>query len=275
MQDILKNKTKEELRNETVMLAEIQAYVDGILQYVQAAEVSVAIEYTYFPLSATDGKPQGVGFDNSDKQETRRYSNGTEEDYRSLLVLKTPDYQNMMLTDFNISLLEWANENYERMERIGEDTAWNDFRVNLTTEELSFVKLTVFLSGMENGKYTQSNYTGQEEVNFIYDEYLPQKTIEENGNAAWCSLYYQFSYSISSLQNVTVDQRDNCIGEMINAVHKFWSDTDIEDMLQMNEQDIVTELQTIAIAHSTAGITISTGEEQIDFERMDERQFVK
>lgn len=44
------------------------------------------------------------------------------------------------------------NENYERMERISEDTGWNNFHVTLTDEELSFVKLTVFLSGMENGK---------------------------------------------------------------------------------------------------------------------------
>lgn len=187
--------------------------------------------------------------------------------------MKTTDYQNMTLIDFNRTLLEWANEDYERTERISEDTAWNDFLVNLTTEELSFVKLTVFLSGMENGKYIHSNYTGQEEINFIYDEYLPQKTIAENGNAAWCSLYYQFSYSISCPQNVTVSERDNCIDEMINAVHEFWNDTDIEDMLQMNEQDIVTKLQSIAIAHSTDNITISTSEEQIHFECMDERQF--
>ena len=38
------------------------------------------------------------------------------------------------------------------MERIDEDTKFNDFSVTLTAEELSFVKLTVFLSGMENGK---------------------------------------------------------------------------------------------------------------------------
>jgi hypothetical protein len=274
MQDVLKNKTKEELRNEIVMQAEIQTYVDDTLQYMQTPEIGVEIEYAYFPLSVTNEEQQNTVYDSSDENEKRRYSNGTEEDYRSLLALKTTDYQNMTLIDFNMALLAWANEDYERTERISEDTAWNDFRVNLTNEELSFVKLTVFLSGMENGKYIQSNYTGQEEVNFIYDEYLPQKTIAENGNAAWCSLYYQFSYSINHPQNITVGERDNCIDEMINAVHEFWNNTDIEDMLQMNEEDIVIKLQTIAMVHSTDDITISTGEEQIHFERMDERQFI-
>jgi hypothetical protein len=61
---------------------------------------------------------------------------------------------------------------------------------------------------------------------------------------------------------------------MINAVHEFWNNTDIEDMLQMNEEDIVIKLQTIAMVHSTDDITISTGEEQIHFEHMDERQFI-
>ena len=32
------------------------------------------------------------------------YSNGTEEDYRSLLTLKTPDYQNTPIKDFNTAL---------------------------------------------------------------------------------------------------------------------------------------------------------------------------
>lgn len=271
LQDILHNRTKEELRDEAFMQEEIKRYLEEALSYMQTPELTATIEYAYFPLSVMEREQQSAGSGDSDKQETRRYPNGTEEDYHSLFALKTPDYQNMPLTDFNRMLLEWADEDYDRMERIGEDTAWNDFRVNLTAEELSFVELTVFLSGMENGKYVQSRYTGQEEENPVYDEYLPQKTITKNGNAAWCSLYYQFSYQISDIQNVTVHERDDCIGGMINAVRRFWSDTDMEDILQMNEQDIVTELQKIAMAHSTDDITISTGEEQIHFECMDER----
>lgn len=275
LQDILCNRTKEELRNEVFMQKEIENYLNEALSYMQTPELGITLEYKYFPLSAMEEEQQSAGFDDSDKQETRRYSNGTEEDYCSLLALKTPDYQDMALTDFNMALLEWANEDYRRMERISEDIAWNDFQVNLTTEELSFIKLTVFLSGVENGKHVQSIYTGQEAENPVYDESLPQRTTSENGNAAWCSLYYSFSYSISDPQNVTVGERDKCIDEMINAVQKFWSDTDIEDMMHMNEQDIVTKLQTIAMAHSTDDITISTGEEQIHFECMDERQLAK
>lgn len=170
--------------------------------------------------------------------------------------------------------MEWTNENPERMERISEDAGWNDFQVALTDGELSFLKLTVYLSGMENGKAIQSSYAGQP-ISPYYEETLPQKTVSKSGTAAWCSLYYQFSYSISDAETITVGERDRQIEGMINAVHKFWDDTDIEDLLQMNEQDIVTELQTIAKAHSTDEITISIGEEQIHFERMDERQFAK
>jgi len=58
----------------------------------------------------------------------RKYPNATEEDYSSLLKLKTADYQSRTLIDFNADLLEWANEDYERMERIGTDTAYLDFK---------------------------------------------------------------------------------------------------------------------------------------------------
>ncbi len=156
MQDILRNRTKEELQNETLMLSELKTYVGEMLPYMQTPEVSVAIEYAYFPLSAENDNHASEYFDGNVEQ--RRYPNGTEEDYRTLFALKTSGYENFPLVDFNDTLLEWTNENPERMGRISEDTGWNDFQVTLTDEELSFVKLTVFLSGMENGKAIQSSY---------------------------------------------------------------------------------------------------------------------
>ncbi len=270
MQGVLENKTKEELRNEVAMQADIQAYVDDALQDMQTTKISVAIEYAYFPLSAESGDNEDKYFDANGEQ--RRFPNGTEEDYRTLLALKAPDYENMSLADFNSGLLDWANEDNERMERVSEDAGWSDFQVTLTDEELSFVKLTVFLSGMENGKAIQSSYAGQP-ISPYYEEELPQKTTDENG-AAWCSLYYQFSYSISDTEKVTVGERDRQIKGMINAIHSFWNDTDIETILKMSESDIVKELENIAVSYSTDYITITTNEEQVHFERMDERLVV-
>lgn len=270
LQDILCNKAEEELQNETLMLTELKTYVDGTLSCMQTPEISVTIEYAYFPLSATDGEQQGVGFDNY--VERRRYQNGTEEDYRTLLTLKTPNYEELPLSDFNSALLEWTNENPERMERISEDTGWNDIQVTLTDGELSFLKLTVFLSGMENGKAIQSSYAGQP-ISPYYAETLPQKTVSKSGMAAWCSLYYQFSYSISDAETVTVGERDRQIEGMINAIHAFWNNTDIENILKMSESDIVQELEKMVAKYSTDHVTITINEEQVHFERMDERQY--
>ncbi len=267
MQDILKNRTKEELQNEAFMLAELKAIVDEMLPYMQTPEVSVAIEYVYFPLSAGAEDGQGAGVDSDVNREKRTYTNGTENDYHSLLTLKTPNYQNMPLADFNSALLDWANENHERMERIDEDTGWNDFQVSLTDEELSFVKLTVFLSGMENGKAIQSSYAGQP-ISPYYEEELPQKDVSKSGEATWCSLFYRFSYNISDAETVTVGERDRQIECMINAIHAFWNNTDIESILTMSESDIVQELEKIAATYSTEHIIITINEEQVHFEHL-------
>ncbi len=276
MQNMIKDKTKEELQNEDSMYSFIETETDNLIQDLQTEEIGIVnIEYAYFPLSSKKIDKENDRLQTIGEQEQRRYPNGTDEDYRSLLALKTPDYQNMSITDFNNALLDWSNADYERMERIGEDTARNDFQVTLTAEELSFVKLTAFLSGMENGNQIQSGYTGQEKKDPGYREYLPQKTVEEYGTAAWCSLYYQFSYHISDPRKITVGERDRCINEMINAIHKFWNNTDIETLLQMDEGNVITELQKIATACSTDNITFSTNEEQIHFERMDERAYAK
>ena len=60
---------------------------------------------------------------------------------------------------------------------------------------------------------------------------------------------------------------------MINAVRAFWNNTDVESLLKMSESDIVQELEILAAAYSTDDITITTSEEQVHFERMDERQY--
>ena len=273
MQDILGNKTAEELQNTDSLLVEIQNDTDNLVEQLKTEKIEISIEYAYFPapiqgMDKESGQPQG-----GSEQETRKYSNGTQEDYRSLLTLKTPDYQNMPIEDFNSSLLAWANENRERMERIDEDTKFNDFSVALTAEELSFVKLTVFLSGMENGKAIQSIYTGTVPDSPYYGEYLSEKTASGSHNVARCSLYYQFSYSISEIEMVTIGERDRQIESMINAVQTFWSDTDVESALKMSEEDIVKELEKIVATYSTDHITIMIDKEKIHWERMDERAY--
>ncbi len=273
MWGILYGRTKEELQNEELMRKEIGNYVDEIIPLLSAKEVGVEIEYAYFPLPKTDEGKKSLKPDDGGEWETRFYSYGTEEDYNSLLSLKKSGYENMPLADFNRSLLEWANEDYERYERIDEDTRWDDFSVDLTDEELSFVKLAVFFSGMENGKAIQSAHAVTESYSPYYGEYLPQKSVDKNGFPAWCSLYYQFSYSISDPQNVTVSERDNCISKMISAVRDFWNGMDIEKVVKMDKRSIAAELQKIAAAHSTDNIKIYVNEEHIHFERMDERQY--
>lgn len=273
MEEILRSKTKEELQdtNTNSMLTQIQTDTDNLIRQLQTEKIGISIEYAYFPLSAQNDDSGDAYFEDAGEQ--RRHANGTEQDYDALFALKTPDYQDMTLAEFNSALLTWTNENSERMERIDEDAGWNDFQVALTDEELSFVKLTVFLSGMENGKAIQSIYTGMPADDPYYSEELPQKTANENG-AAWCSLYYRFTYSISDTEAVTVGERDRRIEGMINAVRGFWNNTDIESVLKMSESDIAGELEKIAAAYSTDKVTIKTGEEQMHFECMDERNIL-
>ena len=206
-----------------------------------------------------------------EEQESREYPNGTEEDYRSLLELKTADYQARSVADFNMDLLEWANESYERMERINIDIAQQDFSVKLDSDELSFVALTTWLSGVENGKYVQSINTGRKEEDPGCNQYLPSKTAEENGYNAWCDLFYQFSYHIADKETLTVGERDYCIGSMMNGVQDFWNETDLEEMLSMTKDDVISKLKEIAEEYSNDDISITIYEDSVGFEKMDER----
>ncbi len=184
-----------------------------------------------------------------------------------MLALKTSDYASMSIADFNAELLAWADEDFNRMERVDADTLCNDFQVSLSEEERNFVCLTVFLSGIENGELVQSNYTNNPMADPVYQESLPQKADTSNGNSTtWCDFGYQFSYHIANRETLTVEERDRCIGGMINAVEKFWNDTALDELLTMTKSDVISCLTTLATEYSTDGIVITINTEKIHFE---------
>ena len=270
LRNIMHGKTKEQLRNHSFMQEAIDAEIEELNEKWNTDKLRISVEYSFLPLSELDageGRQENV----QQGQEHREYPNGTEEDYRSLLDLRTADYQSRSVADFNMDLLEWANESYERMERINIDTAQQDFSVNLDSDELSFVAITAWLSGVENGKYVQSINTGRKEEDPILNQYLPSKTAEENGYGAWCDLFYPFSYHIADKKTLTVGERDACISNMISEIQDFWNGTDIDEMLGMTEGDIVGRLKEIAAEYSNDDITIIIQEDSVSFEKMDER----
>ena len=270
LRNIMQDKTKEQLQNHSFMQEAIDAEIEELNEQWNTDKLRISVEYSFLPLSELDageGRQENV----QQGQEHREYPNGTEEDYRSLLDLKTADYQSRSVADFNMDLLEWANESYERMERINIDTAQQDFSVNLDSDELSFVAITAWLSGVENGKYVQSINTGRKEEDPILNQYLPSKTAEENGYGAWCDLFYPFSYHIADKKTLTVGERDACISNMISEIQDFWNGTDIDEMLGMTEGDIVGRLKEIAAEYSNDDITIIIQEDSVSFEKMDER----
>ena len=270
LRNIMHGKTKEQLRNHSFMQEAIDAEIKELNEKWNTDKLRISVEYSFLPLSESDGG-EGGQEEIQQEREPREYPNGTEEDYRSLLDLRTADYQSRSVADFNMDLLEWANESYERMERINIDTAQQDFSVNLDSDELSFVAITAWLSGVENGKYVQSINTGRKEEDPILNQYLPSKTAEENGYGAWCDLFYPFSYHIADKKTLTVGERDACISNMISEIQDFWNGTDIDEMLGMTEGDIVGKLKEIAAEYSNDNITIIIQEDSVSFEKMDER----
>ena len=273
MQDTLRNKTKDELRDEAAIRADVQFQIDNLLQSIdQTAELSAAIEFAYFPLPAAGEKQQVSGANEKGDQEPRRAGPGTKEDYQSLLALKTSDYASMSIADFNAKLLTWADEDFNRTERIDADMLCNDFHVSLSEEELNFIRLTVFLSGTENGEFVQSNYTGGPVADPVYQESLPQKVDKSNEMAPmWCDFGYRFSYRIANKETLTVGERDRCVGGMITAVEKFWNDTTLDDLLTMTKDDVISRLTALAVEYSTDDVAITINAEQVHFDHTEER----
>lgn len=94
---------------------------------------------------------------------------------------------------------------------------------------------------------------------------------DELSFAAWCELFYQFSYHIADKEVLTVGERDACVGNVMNGIQDFWTGTDLEQMLGMTQEDIASKLKEIAAKYGKDNIEITILEDSVHFEKMDER----
>ncbi len=197
----------------------------------------------------------------------------TEEDYRSLLALKTPDYQSKSIAEFNMELLDWANENHAGMERIGVDNLLGDRRVTLTDEEREFAAVTAHLSRMENTAYVTSLQKNEPERDVVEEIYLRDKEeySENSYGMAWCSLYYVYSYHISDKETVRVGERDDCVSGMLESIQSYWEASTVDQMTQMTEEELQETLHAIAEKYSTRNVTLTILDDQTRFSCMDDR----
>ena len=264
-QDFLNGYTKEDLYNETFMKNEIDTYVNAIVSDFQSPELNVSIEYAYFPLTAPNENHQETISRDDEEREERRFSNATKEDYNSLLSLKTDSYTEMSVADFNAALLEWANSDYDRTQRIQEDISLNDFSVRLSDDELSFVTLTYMLSNTENYWDLQRLYYGGMVSEPTYGGFDYYK--DYNGNSLkWARLSYQIPYSILDKKALTVGERDRCISNFISEITRFWDSTSLDELLKMSENDVVAYMQKTAEQFNGKNLTIHIGEDDVFFE---------
>ncbi len=252
----------------------LQAEIDQIARTGSSDSLQLSIQFHFRPLSgiASDLPANDTAGTVTNGQEPRRNEYGTLEDYDSLLVLMTPNYAQMTVSDFNVALLEWANEDFDRAERISEDVSRNDYQVELTAEERSFVALTSTLSGEENSRMIQSLNTGKPEQNPWCGDDLYKDT-GDGAFLAWCNLWYQFPYHIADKGKLTVEERDRAVGGMTNAIQAFWDETPLDDLLKLTESDVVEKMVSWADEYSNDLITITIDENQVQFEGMDERSF--
>lgn len=229
----------------------------------------VTVEYSFTP--GEYGEEAAGETDAEEMMESRHYPNGSREDYDSLLALKTPEYQQLPLAEFNAALLDWANEDYDRTQRIQEDIGRNEIGVALSEEEHAFVTLTMMLSNEENAEWERSLNTGGPEEDPGYSGDRLYRDAGEGGALAWCSLWYQFSYHIVDKETLTVGERDGCVAGFASAAQAFFEGAELEELLSMTEADMAARLQALAAEYSTEQMVLSIGEEDIHYECMDER----
>lgn len=266
--DCFSSLKEDDLGNKQTSKKILDTKIEYLKQKFNSNELSVNIEYF---LSNENYKEQKL--DNVEKEDSsneKEVSTASSEDYNSILKLKTENYSNMILNDFNTKLLEWANENYDRMERIFTDISYNKFPSYLSYEEISFLTFTINYSSFENAALVKSIHTEQPKDDISFRDSLYEKTEKGNNKTSWTSLYYEGSYKIKNSNLITVGERDYCIGGVINDIREFWNSKNFEDVNSMNKEELVTKLKDITKKYSNEQIVVNIQPEQINFEKNNE-----
>ena len=263
---LLRDKTEKQLQDKELMAKEIAAQVEKIKNQWSSERLQVAVECFYMPLAAAEfGEEDG---DSGQRySEPRRYPQGSGEDYQSLLELKTPDYQKMSVADFNKALLEWADRNHERLERVGEDAAFDDYGVSLSPAEKSFITLTVWASGMENAAWVKSSYTKTKEKDPETMIILPDREEEVKDHLLYSSLSYHLAYHIADNKALAAEERDSHLAAVLSGVERFWQEAKTEDILKMTDGEAAEKLKQIAAQNSNEKIVFQIAAEQVHFQK--------
>lgn len=195
--------------------------------------------------------PSILGVSDTD---TSRLAKGTEEGYQSLLKLKTENYFNQTVADFDNAVLDWANQHWEESyysDIIENDIALYHFPEYLTAEEKNFLALSVRAVNVENSVAMRTRY-GLPEI----DPDLSFEIIREDNKAnepLWASLQYGFSYHFDP-DKITVGERDNALANMINGIQSWCYKMDLSDFAKMTADEVLNQLKEIADNNSTTAI---------------------
>lgn len=276
LQEFLEKQDQSVLYDIDTMEAAINAQIERLSSLWGREGLEITSEFVYRVLQEEAAEEQNGGNEpetkaGAEREEEERGEPGTREDYQGLLALMTEGYQDKTVAEFNRELLDWANESYDRMERINADLSFHDIRAALTKEEENFVKTTASDSGTENAMMIRSSYTGQPEedpgwtVDYRWED-------DQSGGYAWIALYGQFTYHLADKESLTVGERDERLAALREEVEKFWTDTDKEEMLVMKEADVKSWLKGVVQKYSDEDISFSLVEKQLRFESNDERK---
>lgn len=199
------------------------------------------------------------------EQEKSKTPLGTKADYQSMLALKTTDYKNLTVAEFNNRLLEWSTPNFEGAYTtvIENDIAVQQFPEYLSADERNFLSLTVAASNNENSVQMRSYYGKP-----LIDPDLSFELTRENMEVdppIWTQLMYGFSYHFDA-NKVTVGERDLVLAKVINEVQGFWNSTDIDKLASMTADDMLEQLKTRIEACSTETVELSIVENYFIFQ---------
>lgn len=266
-------RSEEELAAEAYMETEIQRAVELLQKEWSTYKLKVGIEFEYESINwQEEERPEkevktwknrysdGRMHYAITARENSEYQPGTEEDYRKILLLRQPGYRykEMSVADFDRILFDWSVENYQSYNRIINDIFLDDFQVELSEDEKYFITHTINVAAQSNRVQGDLQNFESLERGISFALCFNKKSPGDQVAYVWDNVDCYVSYVVTDKDSVTVGERDQCVGGMMDAVERLWKGMDAGAALEMKRGDFHSRVVNLAKEYSSKDITVSS-----------------
>lgn len=267
--EVLKSRTSEQLADEAGTQAALEKEIKELIGQYTTDDFQIEADLLYRAKDTTPSEITGY-YTVTEGQG----GIGTEADYQLLLSLKTEGYKELSASGFLQSYAELAQTPgfADAYARVSRDIACNDVRIDVTAEELDFLKVTLEATSQEFlAKYQNDN--GLSTLRYRIERQISDTAKGQDISVFELLIDYNITYPVpGNTSEPTVGERDTALFAIKNSVENFVGSRTIDELAN-GKSELEAEMERLEQHYSSS--KMPTAINIISYQAFDQRDEIQ